>query len=236
MDKLQFRLPVFEGPLDLLLHLIRKHKLNIHDIEISVLLRQYLDYLSQMESEELEITGEFLEMAARLVYIKTCSLLPHKQEEDALRTELTGQLLQWDAVKQAAAKLEAICVYGTTFSRQPAKLVGRQSYDARHSAYELVAAYRMAAVKLQRRLPPPKTAFSGIMERCIVSVSSRVIFVLRRLYRQKEVSYQELFQGDNHSEQVATFLAVLELIKSKRIKTSDDNTVLELIDRTDRRG
>ena len=93
MDKLQFHLPSFEGPLDLLLHLIRKHKLNIHDIEISSLLEQYLNFLNDMQAENLENTSEFLEMAARLVYIKTCSLLPRQEEEKALREQLTGELL-----------------------------------------------------------------------------------------------------------------------------------------------
>ena len=81
MDKLQFHLPSFDGPLDLLLHLIRKHKLNIHDIEISALLEQYLNFLNDMQAENLEITSEFLEMAARLVHIKSVMLLPRYEEE-----------------------------------------------------------------------------------------------------------------------------------------------------------
>lgn len=78
--QLQFKLDVFEGPLDLLLHLIAKHKLNIYDVEISKLLEQYLDYIEQMKLADLEVASEFLEMAAHLVYIKTVSLLPkHKR-------------------------------------------------------------------------------------------------------------------------------------------------------------
>lgn len=232
MDQLQFRLPVFEGPLDLLLHLIRKHKLNIHDIEISVLLEQYLDYLNEMKAEELEITAEFLEMAARLVYIKTCSLLPREEEEEKLRAELTGQLLRLDIVKQAADRLRQICSYDTTFSRLPMQFLGQQLYEHTHSADELAKFYTLACTKVQRRLPPPKTAFSGIVEHHIVSVTSRVIFVLRKLYRQNRVPYDEFFGSENHSEQVATFLAMLELIKSKRIRVNDDNTMVEFIGHT----
>ena len=76
MESISFKLDVFEGPLDLLLHLITKHKLNIYDIEISKLLEQYLLYIEQAKEQDLEIAGEFLEMAARLIYIKTVSLLP----------------------------------------------------------------------------------------------------------------------------------------------------------------
>lgn len=76
MDNISFKLDVFEGPLDLLLHLISKHKLNINDIEISKLLEQYLLYIEQAKEQDLELAGEFLEMAARLIYIKTVSLLP----------------------------------------------------------------------------------------------------------------------------------------------------------------
>ena len=76
MEALQFKLQVFEGPLDLLLHLIAKHKLDINDIEISLLLEQYLDYIAQMKDADLEVTADFLAMAARLVYIKTAALLP----------------------------------------------------------------------------------------------------------------------------------------------------------------
>lgn len=231
MDKLQFHLPSFEGPLDLLLHLIRKHKLNIHDIEISALLDQYLNFLNDMQAENLEITSEFLEMAARLVYIKTCSLLPRQEEEKALREQLTGELLQLDAVKRAADKLGQICVFGTNFSREPIELDEPILYQSYHSVDELVEAYRLVSTKIKRRLPPPKSAFSGIVQRRIVSVTSRVIYLLKKLYRQKQIPYQEFFGSDNNSERVATFLAMLELIKSKRIRVNENNTMVEFVDR-----
>ena len=82
MDNISFKLDVFEGPLDLLLHLISKHKLNINDIEISKLLEQYLLYIEQAKEQDLELAGEFLEMAARLIYIKTVSLLPKPEEAE----------------------------------------------------------------------------------------------------------------------------------------------------------
>ena len=80
MSAAQFKLDMFEGPLDLLLHLISKHKLNIYDIEISLLLEQYMDYINDLDHEDYEDAADFLEMAARLIYIKTCSLLTRSQK------------------------------------------------------------------------------------------------------------------------------------------------------------
>ena len=116
---LEFHLGEFEGPLDLLLHLIARHKLNINDIEISVLLEQYLEYMAQMREADLEISSEFLEMAARLVYIKTVSLLPRPQEAAQLKQELEGQLLEYQSVKEAAALLGTAWRGGRIFVRQP---------------------------------------------------------------------------------------------------------------------
>ena len=91
--ELNFKLEVFEGPLDLLLSLISKHKLNIYDIEISLLLEQFLLYLEQMKQADIEIAGEFLEMAARLIYIKSSALLP-KYEAEEMKKELEGVLIE----------------------------------------------------------------------------------------------------------------------------------------------
>ena len=95
-EQLSFKVAQVEGPLDLILQLISKHKLNIYDIEIAKLLEQYLDYVEQMQSQQLEVASEFLEMASRLVYIKSVSLLPkHEELEEQLKKELTGQLIEY---------------------------------------------------------------------------------------------------------------------------------------------
>ena len=91
MEKLNFRLTDFEGPLDLLLYLISKHKLNILDISVSELLDQYLSFIEKAGKEDLEVKSEFLEMASRLLHIKTVSLLPrHEEEAEELKSALTG--------------------------------------------------------------------------------------------------------------------------------------------------
>ena len=105
MENLTYKLEVFEGPMDLLLHLISKHKLNINDIPIVELVNQYLDYVRQMEDADFDIAGDFLEMAARLIYIKTVSLLPRHEEAETLKKELTGELIEYRDCKLMAEKL-----------------------------------------------------------------------------------------------------------------------------------
>ena len=104
-ESISFKLEVFEGPLDLLLSLIAKHKLNICDIEISKLLEQYLIYIDQAHEQNLELAGEFLEMAARLIYIKTAFLLPQPEEAEQMKRELEGALIEYSLCKIAAQKL-----------------------------------------------------------------------------------------------------------------------------------
>lgn len=127
MEKLSFRAGEVEGPLDLILTLIARHKLNIYDIEISTLVEQYTEAVRQMEEADLEVGSEFIEMAARLVYIKTVELLPKHEKDEDPRRELTGQLLEYQACRQAAALLAAQSRLDDVFTR-PAMAVGGGSH------------------------------------------------------------------------------------------------------------
>lgn len=122
MQKISFKLEVFEGPMDLLLSLISKHKLNIYDIEISSLLEQYLAYLDQCREQDLELAGEFLEMAARLIYIKTASLLPRPEEAQKEKQALQGALIEYALCKQAAQVLAQRYVGGKIYTRPPMEI------------------------------------------------------------------------------------------------------------------
>ena len=144
MSCAQFKLDMFEGPLDLLLHLISKHKLNIHDIQISLLLEQYLEYIHELDHEDLEDAADFLEMAARLIYIKTVSLLPHDEEAAELKKELEGRLIEYSQCKLLAGILAGMCFSLSEMgekekqSLQPADVV--QIYTADKDAVLLVSA------------------------------------------------------------------------------------------------
>ena len=230
MEKLSFKVQEFEGPLDLLLHLIAKHKLNIYDIEISALLEQYLAYIEQMQRQDMEVASEFLEMAARLVHIKTVSLLPrHEEEQEEFKRELSGELLEYQAVKEIAGKLSGQFCGFDLFVRETAKLPVDTLYTRSHQPEELLRAYDSVQGKAGRKLPPPVTAFSGIVHRRVVSVSSRILFILRNLYQRSTMALTSLFRrGEDRSELVATFLGVLELAKSGRVTISDDNREITL--------
>ena len=103
---LSYKLESFEGPLDLLLQLIARNKLNIYDIQLTVLFEQYMQQIELMKEQNLEIASEFLEMAARLIYMKTVSLMPRHDEIEQLKQELTGELLEYQVCQEMAGKLE----------------------------------------------------------------------------------------------------------------------------------
>lgn len=101
MEKISYKVEAFEGPLDLLLYLISKHKLDIYDIPIVELVDQYIAYVRSMENDDLYVASEFIEMAARLVYIKSVSLLPVYEEAEELKRELTGELIEYREIGRA---------------------------------------------------------------------------------------------------------------------------------------
>ena len=216
--QLQYKLPVFEGPLDLLLLLISKNKIDIYDIEISLLLEQYMEQIEAMQEEDMEIASDFLEMASRLVYIKSVMLLPKYEEEaEQLKSELQGQLIEYQLCKAVAAKLAPMVSFDK-FCREPSPVDFDLTYNRIHPASDIAKAYIGAVGRGKRKLPPKREAFSGIVERKIISVSSRIIRVMRNLWRKKNVRYSDLFEAcSGKSDLVATFLAVLELVKGKRV-------------------
>lgn len=230
MEKLSFKLEVFEGPLDLLLSLIQKNKLDIHEIMISELLDQYLAYLDAMREYDMDIASEFLEMAARLVYIKTVSLLPRHEEAETLKQELTGELLEYELCRRMAGKLSGMTGGFDRFVRLPMEIEPDKIYRLAHSPGELLDAFLAATGRGQRRLPPPVTSFTAIVSKKIVSVSSKIVYVLRHIWTKKRTSFSELFRGsESRSDLVATFLAVLELVKARRVVTAGDGGDTEII-------
>lgn len=223
MEKISYKLESFEGPLDLLLHLISKHKLNIYDIQISELLEQYMNHIKLMEKLDMDIASEFLEMASRLVFIKTAFLLPKHEEAEKLKEELKGQLLEYQECKEIA-KLMAKEINLDYISREAMKLDIDLSYDIKHNINEILKSYIMAMGKNKKVSKDIHKPFTQIVKRKVISVVSRAIFILKKLYRIKAVKYDSLFsESKSKSEMVATFLAVLELIKGKRIKIDLDS-------------
>lgn len=228
-ETLSYKLDVFEGPLDLLLNLIAKNKLNIYDIPIAELLEQYMAQIHEMQAADMDVASEFLEMAARLVHIKSVSLLPKKEEEAALKQELTGQLLEYQQCKGAAMRLrERFSLDGIV--RAQADIPADLTYKRHHKPQELLSAYLSM---LGKKKPPepqkPEDTISKLITRRVVSVASQIVFVLRSLWKKRHVSLKELFRGKSDpSERVAAFLAVLELVKDKRLRVDGDGEDCEI--------
>lgn len=228
-ETLSYKFDVFEGPLDLLLNLIAKNKLNIYDIPIAELLEQYMAQIHEMQAADMDVASEFLEMAARLVHIKSVSLLPKKEEEAALKQELTGQLLEYQQCKEAAMRLrERFSLDGIV--RAQADIPADLTYKRHHKPQELLSAYLSM---LGKKKPPepqkPEDTISKLITRRVVSVASQIVFVLRSLWKKRRVSLKELFRGKNDpSERVAAFLAVLELVKDKRLRVDGDGEDCEI--------
>ena len=229
MDRPQYKTEVFEGPLDLLLHLISKHKLNINDIPIFELVEQYIAYVQLMHDENMEIASEFLEMEARLVYIKTVSLLPVYEEAETLKRELTGELIEYQACKIMAKKLSEQSGGIDKLVRLPAEVEADVTYSRLHDALELYTAYVNAAGKKLRNLPPAEDSFKVIVEKAVVSVSLKIDNIYSIVMKTGKIKVFDVFgMAKSRSELVASFLAILEMAKNRRVILSGENEDLTI--------
>ena len=228
-NTLLYKTDEFEGPLDLLLQLIARNKLNIYDIKISVLVEQYLEQIKLMKENEMDVASEFLEMASRLLYIKTVSLLPKHEEVEQLKQELTGELLEYQVCKQVAETFSKMTDGFDTFVRPPEPFEADKTYVLVHDSVDVFNAYVTAMGRMDRRVAVPTQAFTKIVAKKIYSVSSKIIFVMRNLWGKGRKKLTYLYSGaKDRSELVATFLAVLELTKANRVKIVGDNENVEI--------
>ncbi|MCI5893049.1 MAG: segregation/condensation protein A [Clostridiales bacterium] len=225
---MNFKVMDFEGPLDLLLTLIRKNKVSIYDIPISLIVEQYFDVMREMKEYDIDISSEFLVLAATLLQIKSKMLLPKPEPEDEEdpREELVKRLLEYKKAKAAAEYLNQRKHIGETmFCKQPDKIErppAEWNYS-RLTPENLVLAYKQAYQKLERRLPPPKHSFSGIVGHEKVSVRARVKRIWDKLVSRTRMFFKELFiSSKSKPEAVADFLAVLEMVKLNRINVEYD--------------
>ena len=229
MTTLEYKLEVFEGPLDLLLYLISKNKLNINDIQLTILVDQYVEYIRTMQLQDMDVASEFIEMASRLIYLKTVSLLPKHDEAEQLKEELTEELMEYERCRRAAKLLSTMTDDFDTFIKIPEKVEFDKTYQNVHEKELVLSAYIAAIGRGQRKLPPPTTVFSKIVARKIVSVSSKIVFVMKNLMRGGKKKMSGLFStAQSRSELVATFLAVLELCKANRVHLDGEGDDIEI--------
>ena len=226
METLTFTLDEFEGPLDLLLHLISKNKMNISDINILALIDQYVSLVNTAEASQLESASEFIEMAARLVQMKSFFLLPKSEEAERMRAELTGMLVEYSMCKIVAQKLKDMAGDVTIAVREPVEIEFDETYRLQHDVYLLEQAYNALQGRSLRKQQPRQEQFEPIVQAPFVSVGSRIIHVLRGLMKGNVSQLKQLFvQKGDRSQTVATFLAVLELLRAGRITIGEDESL-----------
>ncbi len=223
MEKIQYKIEVFEGPMDLLLQLISKKQVSINDVPIMEIIEQYLDYVKAMQEDDLDISSEFLEMAARLIYIKTLSLLPVHEEAEKLVEELRGELIEYRDCKAVAGELRTKSIGFDFFWREPEEIEADLTYTRIHEPVDIFKAYISAVGKGLRKLPPPAEAFREIVARKIVSVASMVSVITGRFASGNRQKFRSFFDGaTSRSEVVAIFLAMLAMVKAKRVSVDGD--------------
>lgn len=213
----------FEGPLDLILFLLSKNKMEIQDISISLICDQYLGWLDQRQRLDLEAASEFAAMASHLVYLKTRMLLSIEDEEAKSEMEALIQSLEerrrgesYAYIKALAERLGPLGEYGrNSLVRGPELLDQGQNVEYGHQPRDLFRAMAELQTRAERRLPPPQAAFRDIARHEPYPVEHKALEILRRLRDQGITRFRQLFRGSrSRSEIVATFLAVLELCRS----------------------
>ena len=222
----------FDGPLDVILLLLSKNKIEIQDISITSILEQYLEYLNEMKRMDMEIASEFIAMASHLMYIKTKMLLSVSDQQEALsEMELLIQSLEqrqrkeaYEQIKIAVEALSARNEIGLDlFTKQPEPIKVDGTYRYQHDQQDLLAALSQIAERSERRLPPPQSSFEGIVEAEPYPLALKTKQLQKRLVHRGMTRFLSLFQGSaSRSEVVATFLAVLELCKLKAVKIETD--------------
>lgn len=224
-----YKLEGFEGPLDLLLQLIARNKLNIYDIPLTELIDQYLEQIKLYEDDEMELGSEFLEMASRLLYIKTVSLLPKHDEIVKLKEELEGELLEYMVCQQVAKQLSEMQNGFDKFVKKPTEYDFDKTYELVHTSDVLYLSYLSAVGRGKRKLPPSTAPFTKIVAKKIVAVSTKIVFVIRNLFSGGRQKLSGLYKtASSRSELVATFLAVLELCKANRVRIEGDSDGAEI--------
>ncbi len=231
MEQLKFKLDSFEGPLDLLLMLIHKNKVSIYDIPISLILDQYIAVMNEMKEADLEVSSEFLVLAATLLHIKSKMLLPKAEDDvdDGIdpREELVRRLAEYKKIKDSLEYFKERENIGTyMFFKAPDAIEKplAELNTADLTPQSMIEAYRRAFQRLERKQPPPKHSFKGIVGHEKVSIRTRVARIWKMLSSKTHMIFKEIFkESKTKPEAVASFLAILELIRIKKIRVEYSN-------------
>lgn len=223
----------FEGPLDLILFLLGKNKMEIQDISISLICDQYITWLEQRQKMDLEVASEFVTMASHLVYIKTRMLLSIEDEEAQSEMDILIQSLEerrrnenYARVKALTLKLGPMGEFGrNVVTRNPEPMERGKIYEYSQEKADLILAMAEIQNRAERTLPPPRTAFQEIVQHEPYPVESKAREIIRQLKEHGITRFRLLFRGSrSRSEVVATFLAVLELCRAHVLHLAGSET------------
>jgi segregation and condensation protein A len=217
----QIKLEVFEGPMDLLLHLIKKHELDIYSIPIALITQQYLEYIELMKNLDMEIAGDFLVMASTLTHIKSRMMLPPSENPDDEegpdpQAELIRRLLEYKSYKDAALSLEDREETWSQIYTRPSETAPDVPAEDEPLLFDFHLFDLLAALKdVMARVPD--ASFEVTPE--TVSITEKISQILSRLEAVDSMLFADLFEGSTSKAQViGTFLALLELVKTRVVK------------------
>ena len=225
------KLQVFEGPLDLLLHLIDKNKINIYDIPIVQITEQYMEYIHQMEKQDLNIMSEFLLMAATLINIKSKMLLPKEVNEDGdeidPREELVQKLLEYKMYKYISYELkDRYFDAGKAMYKEstiPKEIMEYEEPVVLEELLDGVTLEKLNSIFKSVKLDPVRSKF-GTIEKEEIKLSDKMDYVESYIKEHNSFSFKKLLLKQNSKEEVVvTFLVILELMKSGKITVSQEN-------------
>ena len=238
-EALNFKLEIFEGPLDLLLSLISKNKVDIYDIPISLILDQYLEYIEQMRKMDMEIAGDFITMAAELMLIKSRMLLPKNplEEEEDPRARLADALAEYKRAKEAAQILsENFERYGGRIAKpmdeKPFEALPELSDQDAELLEEAFSRLLFRAKQAKATMQSPEKTLENLLKTRVTPIPERIVGIMRFLYKKEVATFEDvMMQSRTRSDIIASLCAILELLKAHRVliyKDDGDEIFLKL--------
>ena len=238
MEAVTYRLDQFEGPLDLLLMLIQKNKVNIIDIPIALICDQYLEYIKTAQDMDMEVAGEFIVMASELMLIKSRMLLPREEDDEKdPRADLAEALLRYQQAKEAVKKMAPMYqLYSGRMVKDTDEISVDTSYVADQQVTSLCLAVRRIIAANESRPKAEKATFVPLVAKPIIPVDVKIVGILHRMSKQRDTSMETLLHDAvSLSDMIAIFLGILELIKVRKILIDEDPDSYKVIHGVDTR-
>lgn len=235
INKYAIKLENFEGPLDLLCHLIDKNKMNIYDVKISDITDQYIDYINQMEEMNLEVTSEFLIMASTLLYIKSKNLLPTEVEDEKELTEeeLLQRIIEYKKYKEISKKLkENFETFSTRYYKNSEEIeLPKQKIDREYEKELVIQLYKEIIEKNSNRLNQNAKNINKIAITDTYTVGEKVKEIFRELLKRPKFVFNKFYKVSEHNKQeiVTAFTGLLELSRRSKVKTTQEELFGDIV-------